>query len=54
MSTISLRLAPTRNNQTRHIRWARDYEFEASLRRHWLLPDDDLTVPRPPELNAVR
>lgn len=32
-TAISLRLAPTRNNQALHVRWARDYEFETSLRR---------------------
>jgi hypothetical protein len=32
---IYLRLNPTRNNQARRIRWARDYEFETSLRRNW-------------------
>jgi hypothetical protein len=30
---ISLRLAPTRNNQVLKIRWAQEYEFEISLRR---------------------
>jgi hypothetical protein len=35
MSAVSLRLAPTRNNQMLKIRWAKDYEFEASLQRHW-------------------
>ena len=32
---ISLRVAPTGNNQARHIRWARDYELDISLSRHW-------------------
>jgi hypothetical protein len=32
---ISLRLAPTRNNQAELVRWARDYELPASLRRNW-------------------
>ena len=35
MAAISLRLAPTRNNQATNVRWARDYEFETSLRQHW-------------------
>lgn len=35
MSSVRLRLAPTRNNQLLKIRWAEDYEFETSLRRHW-------------------
>jgi hypothetical protein len=30
-SFVSLRVAPTRNNQARRIRWARDYEFAAKL-----------------------
>jgi len=54
MSMVSLRLAPTRNNQALNVRWARDYEFETSLHRHWLLPKDDLAVPRPAELKAIR
>jgi len=29
---VLLRLSPTRNNQRRGIHWARDYEFEATLR----------------------
>lgn len=28
---VSLRLKPTRNNQTQGIRWARDYEFAAKM-----------------------
>ena len=32
---ISLRLAPTRNNQALHVRWARDYELDTSLSRNW-------------------
>ncbi len=35
MATLSLRLAPTRNNQATNIRWARDYELETALRRDW-------------------
>ena len=31
-SFVSLRVTPTRNNQARGIRWARDYEFAAKLR----------------------
>lgn len=34
-STISLRLSPTHNNQASRVRWARDYEFGASLARSW-------------------
>ena len=32
-AAVHLRLAPTRNNQMRRIRWARDYEFAATLGR---------------------
>ncbi|MGA2455508.1 MAG: group I intron-associated PD-(D/E)XK endonuclease [Solirubrobacteraceae bacterium] len=32
---LSLRLAPTRNNQAERVRWARDYELISSLRRNW-------------------
>lgn len=32
-ASVHLRLAPTSNNQARRIRWARDYEFDATLRR---------------------
>ena len=32
-ATLQLRLAPARNNQARRIRWARDYEFAATLER---------------------
>jgi len=41
---ISLRVAPTANNQARHVRWARDYELAASLRRNWGVPDSGLHV----------
>ena len=34
-STVSLRLSPTRNNQASRVRWARDYQFGASLARNW-------------------
>jgi hypothetical protein len=34
-NAISLRLAPTRNNQAERVRWARDYELLASLERNW-------------------
>jgi hypothetical protein len=30
---VQLRISPTKNNQERRIRWARDYEFAATLRR---------------------
>ena len=32
---ISLRVAPTRNNQALGVHWARDYELLTSLRRNW-------------------
>jgi PD-(D/E)XK endonuclease len=32
---ISLRMAPTRNNQAKGVRWAHDYELSSSLERHW-------------------
>jgi hypothetical protein len=35
MATVSLRLAPTRNNQALKVRWAHDYEFETSMSRLW-------------------
>jgi hypothetical protein len=31
---IRLRLSPTRNNQRRKIKWADDFDFAATLRRH--------------------
>jgi hypothetical protein len=34
-STISLRIAPTRNNQAKSVRWAHDYEMNAALKRSW-------------------
>ncbi len=44
MAIVSLRLAPTRNNQATNIRWARDYELETSLRRHWRIRETRLLV----------
>jgi hypothetical protein len=32
-SAVTLRLAPSRNNQELGIRWAKDYEFAATLSR---------------------
>ena len=34
-TTLSLRLAPTRNNQAQLVRWAKDYEMEHALHRYW-------------------
>jgi len=28
---VRLRLGPTKNNQARHVRWARDFEFAAKM-----------------------
>ncbi len=35
---IHLRLDPTKNNQARGIKWARDYEFEATIDRLQRMP----------------
>jgi len=51
---VHLRLAPARNNQAQGIRWARDYEFEVSLRRHWLAPRDNLAGPALADPKAIR
>jgi hypothetical protein len=44
-ATISLRVAPTRNNQAQLVRWAKDYEMESAIERYWdirpTLPDLD-------------
>jgi hypothetical protein len=32
---VHLRIDPALNNQALRIRWARDYELEASIRRNW-------------------
>lgn len=40
---ISLRIAPTRNNQAIGVHWARDYELRRSLSRNW-----DIDVERTP------
>lgn len=50
---VHLRLAPTRNNQTHGVRWARDYEFETSLRRNWDLDSDRPNVDRKTVLKAI-
>ena len=34
-SSISLRLAPTGNNQSHGVRWATDYELDRSIERNW-------------------
>jgi hypothetical protein len=45
-AALSLRVAPTRNNQAQLVRWAKDYEMENMIKRHWgvgpTLPDLDL------------
>jgi hypothetical protein len=42
-AAISLRVAPTRNNQAQCVRWAKDYALETAIERHWgaqpTLPD---------------
>lgn len=50
---VHLRLAPAKNNQAQGIRWARDYEFETSLRRHWHAPKDDLSASGLAGLKAI-
>jgi hypothetical protein len=44
-TAISLRIAPTRNNQAQLVRWAKDYELERAIERYWdtreTLPDLD-------------
>lgn len=49
--SISLRLVPTRNNQADGVRWARDYELHASLRRNWSV---DIDEPRRVEESALQ
>lgn len=51
---VHLRLAPAKNNQAQGIRWARDYEFDTSLRRCWLAPRDDVTGPELGAPKAIR
>jgi hypothetical protein len=34
-TVLSLRVAPTRNNQAQLVRWAKDYEFERAIERYW-------------------
>jgi hypothetical protein len=45
-SQISLRVGPTRNNQARGVHWAKDYEMDRSLRRHWEIDVGQLYVPQ--------
>jgi hypothetical protein len=45
-ATISLRVAPTRNNQAQLVRWAKDYELEDAIGRYWS------TCPTLPNLDA--
>ncbi len=51
--TISLRLAPTRNNQAEGVRWARDYELRPSLRRNWGAGGKEPSVLEPPAPRAI-
>jgi hypothetical protein len=34
-TVLSLRVAPTRNNQAQLVRWAKDYEFRDAIDRYW-------------------
>ena len=34
-TALSLRVAPTRNNQAQLVRWAKDYEFEDVIEQYW-------------------
>jgi hypothetical protein len=51
--TISLRLTATRNKQAERVRWARDYELLASLRRNWGVGLDELSVVDEPACRAI-
>jgi len=51
--TISLRVGPTGNNQALHVRWARDYEFAASLQRNWDLRGGDPALHEGPAPRAI-
>jgi len=54
LGQISLRVATTRNNQALGIRWARDYEFSASLRRNWGVDHPSRTPNGERALRAIR
>jgi hypothetical protein len=45
-TVLNLRVAPTRNNQTQLVRWAKDYELDSAIERYWG------TRPTLPGLNA--
>jgi hypothetical protein len=49
---MHLRLDPTRNNQARGIKWARDYEFAASIER--LRAELNKNCRQPGQLHFVR
>jgi PD-(D/E)XK endonuclease len=53
-TVLSLRVAPTRNNQAQLVRWAKDYELERAIERYWnvreMLPDLDVQ----PTAQAIR
>jgi hypothetical protein len=48
-SAVHLRLDPTRNNQVRGIKWARDYELASAIAR--LRPGPQLILPEPGRLH---
>jgi len=53
-AAISLRIAPTRNNQAQLVRWAKDYALEEAIERHW---GTRSTLPgrnRQPAVEAIR
>src|SRR5271170_2528063 len=53
-ATLSLRIAPTGNNQALGVRWAQDYELEASLRRNWGFCPHTAEPDAEPAIVAVR
>jgi PD-(D/E)XK endonuclease len=54
-SEISLRLAPVGNNQSRGVRWARDYELARTIERlHGSGRKDAGSPPAPMDTEAIR
>jgi hypothetical protein len=43
-TTMSLRVAPTRNRQAVNVRWASAHELETSLRRYWGTQSDEESI----------
>jgi hypothetical protein len=54
LAAVTLRLAPSRNNQALGIRWARDYELETSLSRNWGMKSTVRAAPRVQAVQEVR